>query len=480
MKQKSLLIFTVAILLSAIPLQAQPAETGVKTVWVAPFVNTSGDTVLDSAALVCRDSIVLTLKLLGGYRVPDEKPEGMEDMFTIEGSVGYGPAGVIELNARAEDLLTGKVIEERSQSKGFLGLFNAVDLLTINLLGKVTERAIVFGTATLRPAPDNLTYTIYVDDIYLGRNMTDIRVLIGTHNIEIQQDRPFGRETIHTETVTFQEGKQPVISFSEPVLTPAEETWFSRLDTRLVKDPKSNKMLNDTIGLLEETINLLSGLPSETFQTKRSEYQGHLVRLKEMKRSGRLRDKSHSISFSANFALTPFLGQFTTDYYGDMTISYSPDFEGMAGGFFELNYRWLRPAGKITVFYEAGISWGALTMYVQNEMMLDEFDQTGVWGAGVFFGAGVKIPVSGLFYLWGSCDLGMAWYFLPDDDSDESFMSRYEMSMNNMGLLVLPKAGFGVQLFNMLEIETAFFYHLHSSTNQLSRGGVMIGIGYLF
>lgn len=478
--------------LTTLPLSAQTSGGDMmltKTVWVAPFKNTSGDAVLDSAALVCRDSLILTLKLLGGYRVPDEQPTDSADMFTIEGSVGYNAEGQIELRATARDLLTGTVFEESSVSRGFMGLFNAVDLLTANLLGKVTRRAIIFGSALLQPAPDNLAYTIYIDGIYLGRSLTDIRVLVGTHTVEIRQDRPFGRETIHSETVVFQEGKRPVVKFAEPALTAAETEWFARLDARVARDPRSNKALNDTIGLLEETLGLLSGLPSESFQTKRAEYQGHLVRLKEMKRKGRLRDKQNSVSFSANFNITPYLGQFTDIYMEEAIDSpyYNPDFKfGSAGGFFELNYRRLERIGKVTTFFEAGVSWGAIGMYMQEAAeyppydIIDQYESWGVWGVNVLVGAGIKYPVLSFLYLWASGDIGWSWYFLPSQEASDEFKEVHEKSMNNMGLLVLPKVGFGVQLFNMFEVETAFFYHLHSSNNQLCRGGIMVSVGYLF
>jgi hypothetical protein len=217
---------------------------------VAVLTMTTSDTLphLEPVAIAVRQTLVLTLRLLGHYEVIDEDSGHMADPGTtadrlradtlVWGRIDQDDTGAVEASLTVFDRLEGRAVQSDSErSRTMLGVFDAVDAL----LGRVVEAfsGVRVGFASLQFRPVGLgTYRVRLGDTIVGSDITTLeRVLAGDHELTIEQEWVDGYRPLLQTSLSLREGIPVTIDFElldvEELVRADVERLLGELDVAL-------------------------------------------------------------------------------------------------------------------------------------------------------------------------------------------------------------------------------------------------------
>ncbi|MEI6874708.1 MAG: hypothetical protein WCL50_06220 [Spirochaetota bacterium] len=220
-------------------------ESLVARIAVAPLVNESDDPSLELVGHAVTDTIGLTLRLMGTWRV--EQPEGLEVVGDLEsakafaasskidslvlGSVNRDDAEALIFTVRLFDRQRGDFkITRSAKADSILDVFDAADSLTKGFLEELSGMHIGFGAVEIANSGERGEYEVRVDGSAAGRNLTAVpKVLNGHHVVTIVQNRLFGELELARLDTTIVEDETATLRFAVPYLTDAERAKIDGL-----------------------------------------------------------------------------------------------------------------------------------------------------------------------------------------------------------------------------------------------------------
>jgi len=234
-----LLLFTLA---AAVPGEAQSSRPNVG---IATF-ETAADPRIEAAADSISSTIDLTLRLLDRYEVRKvgefsfaggSRPTqaALRDLdFIVFGSV-EDSAGRILLDlsvySRAENAVTSR--HEDAVGSVF-DLFDAADEAAISLLESFSGELIRFASLRLQNTGSPGTYTVYVDSVPVGEDLSEARVLVGSRSVRIQQERMLAEYVVYEGIHTFQDAGTTTVEFRIPLATAQERQTLVELEQQIL------------------------------------------------------------------------------------------------------------------------------------------------------------------------------------------------------------------------------------------------------
>jgi hypothetical protein len=243
-KINAVLIFSVITLLSIVPTYALDESLEAR-VAIAPFYNESDDPSLAIVGQAVTDTIGLTLRLLGSFRV--EEPEGLAAVHDLEsaqaladlskidslvlGSVNKDAEGAYLFTVRLFDRQKyGFTITRHAKADSILDVFDSADGLTKGFLEAVSGTHIGFGAVELVNSGEKGDYELHVDGVIAGKAVTTIpQLLNGRHTVVVTQKRLMGElELARVETLVV-EDQTVKVEFAVPYETAVEDARIDSL-----------------------------------------------------------------------------------------------------------------------------------------------------------------------------------------------------------------------------------------------------------
>jgi hypothetical protein len=273
--KKSLLFFFI-LLVSLCPLFS--IEDYRTRVAVLPMENRTGIEEYDSLCITMMEILTLVLEFQKDYRVvyPEEyqyylasediDTEGLNS-FTTENKVDnviYGNVVATELGSfiftlSQFDRSLGKVtIDITETAESLFDVFDTADLLTREITGFFGEIHLGFGSIAVNKIRGLGQYTVYLDG-YPVRNQekTFAKVLNGSYDIAIHQNRLLGDTIIFETSIEVFEDQQSDILFSIPGATQDELNYFDELKRSMLEAGSNTenieKFLSSMIEFQEKT-----------------------------------------------------------------------------------------------------------------------------------------------------------------------------------------------------------------------------------
>ncbi|TVR93730.1 MAG: hypothetical protein EA428_01585 [Spirochaetaceae bacterium] len=232
------LLLVLFAFVATVPGEAQSSRP---IVGVASF-ETAADPRVEAAANSISSTIELTLRLLDRYEVrragsfsytggPPPTQAGLRELdFIVFGSV-EDSAGRIVLDlsvySRAENAVTSR---HEDAVDSVFDLFDAADEAAISLLESFSGELIRFASLRLQNAGSPGTYTVYVDDVPLGEDLSEARVLVGSRSVRIQQERMLEEHVVYEGVHNFQDGGTTTVEFRIPLATAQERRTLVGLE----------------------------------------------------------------------------------------------------------------------------------------------------------------------------------------------------------------------------------------------------------
>jgi hypothetical protein len=204
---------------------------------VVQFSNQTGSASYDAACKAATDTLFLTLRQLGRYRVQSEDTAGSgEDAlramaeekrldFIMYGKMSKGKSGGIDCSLSVFDRAKGKTSLSRSgKAAGVLDVFEVADELVVSVLESMTGSHIGFGSLKLTNTGEKGSYAVLMDGYPVGKDLASIeRVLNGIHAVTVVQKRMLGDRQITSSSVKVNEGEIAALEFSVPYLMDDEK-----------------------------------------------------------------------------------------------------------------------------------------------------------------------------------------------------------------------------------------------------------------
>lgn len=227
---------------ATVPAKAQSLRP---RVGIATF-ETAADPRVEAAADSISSTIDLTLRLLDRYEVsrigefafqggvrPNQA--GLRNLdFIVFGSV-EDSAGRILLDlsvySRAENAITSQ--HEDAVSSVF-DLFDAADQAAISLLESFSGELIRFASLRLQNTGSPGTYTVFVDNVPLGEDLSEARVLVGSRSVRIQQERMLEEYIVYEGIHAFQDAGTTTVEFRIPLATAQERQTLVGLEQQVL------------------------------------------------------------------------------------------------------------------------------------------------------------------------------------------------------------------------------------------------------
>ncbi|MEI6876682.1 MAG: hypothetical protein WCL50_16315, partial [Spirochaetota bacterium] len=212
---------------------------------VSPLYDESADPALTATGRVVTDTIALTLRLMGSYRV--DGPAGVEtirDMAgakaaaeaakvdsLVLGSVTRDIAGVLTFNVKLFDRQKSDfTIVQTAKAESVLDVFDAADALTRGFLESLAGTHLGFGSIELVNGGEPGEYEALIDGLGVGENPGTIpRLLNGKHFVVLHQVRLFGGLDLLAREVDVVEDQVTRVDFAVPYLTAAERAKIGGL-----------------------------------------------------------------------------------------------------------------------------------------------------------------------------------------------------------------------------------------------------------
>ncbi|TVR68638.1 MAG: DUF1566 domain-containing protein [Spirochaetaceae bacterium] len=247
------------------------ASQALPRVGVTSLLNTSDDPGSEVLADTISRAIALNLDLLGGYDVqsfPDSlrstAPADLDAFAArnrrdnlVFGFIEKPDARTTVFRVALYDRGSGAITYENEWTiSSVLEVFDTADLVVEAMLSQFSDERISFGELVISNDGTRGTYRVYVDDNYLGEDVTQTRILAGTYQIRVEQTRMFGTHTVREATILVPEDGIGRLPITIPGLTSEESERLVRFRSRLDTSPAASRQTVDFQSVVNEYITL--------------------------------------------------------------------------------------------------------------------------------------------------------------------------------------------------------------------------------
>lgn len=248
------------------------------------FDNGTGAPAYDALCQTLDRSLSLTIRQLGLYELISA-PAGARDAeslrawaeahradYIMYGQITQPSPGSIRCSLAIYDRAKGtSPIARESPTVKNLEAFDAADDLIAAVLQAATGRHIGFGTVNLANSGAKGSYTVSLDGIDLGTDVTSLdTILNGKHTIVIGQKRMLGPFEVARWTFDLAERQSLDLSFSIPDLTDSERSRLETLEAAIKVDWRRRGEIAKEDGRVAEYTALTSDL---SFSSAMEPYQ---------------------------------------------------------------------------------------------------------------------------------------------------------------------------------------------------------------
>lgn len=267
-------LFGYVLLLSVVGVSAGAQEAERPRVGVVPPVNLSELAQYDAIAEVMYNTTELTLRLIGEYEVvelPADTPVDLQGLLTLSleqnlANVVLGrideQQGRLVLEMSVFDTLAEEIVLTRvEEPDSLLAVFDSTDILVADLVQEFSGVPVGFGDLVLRNTGEPGSYQVFLDGSLLGSDLERVeRILIGSRELEIRQERMFGEHTVLSQEAQIQTGESTTIEFAVPELLAREAQALEFLEREIgeqIETPRSEERVRELFAnaaaLLEDT-----------------------------------------------------------------------------------------------------------------------------------------------------------------------------------------------------------------------------------
>ncbi|HNY17842.1 MAG TPA: CIA30 family protein [Treponemataceae bacterium] len=215
---------------------------------ITGFANRTGDAAFDIPSGTAADSLILTLKLLGTYRVfvPGELaalPAELTDAafgpwceangydYCIYGSITRGSGGAQKYQLKVFDRAKGKTtITENAKGESALDVFSISDELAGAVIDSVTGRHVGYGSVNFLVQGPIEGCVALLDGIPVGSDLGSLgRIVAGTHRLSVSKKGAAGSAPLVDQEFEVAEGQDIRVDVMIPAdnLAAKDQNWFA-------------------------------------------------------------------------------------------------------------------------------------------------------------------------------------------------------------------------------------------------------------
>ncbi|MFP4152315.1 MAG: hypothetical protein ACLFSV_05685 [Alkalispirochaeta sp.] len=269
-------VFSLCLILMILVATGVPAQS-LPRVGIAPLLNNSDDANSETLAEEISHTINVNLDILGGYEVEpilqplrNTTPASLDSFASrngydnvIFGSISQPNARTTEFRVAMFDRAEGAIVYDNTwQITSVFEIFDTADIIVEAMLDQFSDERLAFGRLAISNNGARGDYQVFVNDNLLGENLTQTRILSGTHEVRVEQERMFGRFVVTEERVTVPEDGRGRLQITIPDLTEAERQRIETFEARIVVEQNRDKeaypfreIINDYIGLSQDLEN---------------------------------------------------------------------------------------------------------------------------------------------------------------------------------------------------------------------------------
>ena len=223
---------------------------------VIPLSNGTGRDQYNPLCSTITETVSLVLQFLKDYKLVDEEDvdlsrleeAGGDDLDSLrilaEGEgvneIVFGRMeekdGAFSFSIALFNVDEGRITNtQKADAETVLDVFDAGDELTEGLIAQLSDVTIAFGSISLVQTGGKGNYTVNLDG-YPLRNPEKIfrKVLNGSYEVSITQQRLTGEQVVYSETVEVREGVISPVEFEIPPGTPEEFEWMEEKGSALL------------------------------------------------------------------------------------------------------------------------------------------------------------------------------------------------------------------------------------------------------
>ncbi len=237
------------------------------------MINTEGDERYDIICNTVTDTVKLTLRLMGRYKVTSVV--GVDAYGGIEGVKEYaeenrldniifgkayrGEEGDMVFEMSVYDRGEGEVtITEEERAGSIFEIFGAADALVVSLVEEFSGMHVGFGTVELENTGEEGDFEVYIDGVFvIGNDFKIENVFNGKRTVEVRQKRMLKEEVIFKREVEIYEEKVVRVYFHIPYLLDEEEEILKTIDAAIKGALKNKTEIGKVENSFKEVLSLL-------------------------------------------------------------------------------------------------------------------------------------------------------------------------------------------------------------------------------
>ena len=254
-RRKRVLLSVIALCAAVGSLAAQEAPTNAEGgelphIAITGFVNQTGDESFGTPAATATDSLTLTLRMLGAYRIvaADGVPQNPTDAalaewctaqsvdYLLYGSIAAQKGDTQSYSLSVFDRAKGKTtIKKAAKGSSIFDVFTASDTLTFAVIDAIAGRHVGFGSIAFEAAKATGSFKVSLDGIPAGDSLAQLdRVVEGSHLVSIKQMRDKGAREIFLSEIEVTEGETTTVTVEVPDETTRSRAKAQGIETGLV------------------------------------------------------------------------------------------------------------------------------------------------------------------------------------------------------------------------------------------------------
>lgn len=184
----------------------------------------------------------------------------------IYGSISKPDSQTTEFVVAMYDRGEGEVVYENSwRINSIFEIFDTVDLIVESMLEQFADERLAFGRIVIRNTGTDGEYRVYLNDQLLGNDLTQSRIIAGTHQIRIDQDRMFGVYTVIDQDITVSEGGSTTVTIEIPIVTDEESERIDAFNERISFTEASDRGEYDFPSIIDQYVALKQDIEFATY-----------------------------------------------------------------------------------------------------------------------------------------------------------------------------------------------------------------------
>lgn len=289
MKKKSSCTFIRLVFLSVVfcTVAAMSAVAqNLPRVGVAPLFSTTEDVRTDVLAFTISQTIRVNLDLLGGYEIQwipvalrDRTPADLDASASrnrldniVFGSISQPDERTTQFEVALYDRREGAIIYDNAwRITSVFDVFNTADRVVEAMLGQFSDEPLDLGWLAINNTGTSGDYRVYVNDTFLGTDLTRIRILSGSHLVRVEQTRMFGRYVVSEDRVRVPENGTGRLEIAIPAATQQESRRLAAFPARVREEIGNEKGEIDVPGVVNEYIGIVRDLEEATYSASLGE-----------------------------------------------------------------------------------------------------------------------------------------------------------------------------------------------------------------